>query len=107
MENEKIYFTPGDTVRCKQLPDAPLMYVLRKKELTFKDAENMKWSDEEQEHVAPIVETTITKCRNYIANSYDTFLRISSISPPSSTGASATPPVEEDRSNDLSNLQTE
>lgn len=40
MENEKIYFTPGDTVRCKQLPDAPLMYVLRKKELTFKDAEN-------------------------------------------------------------------
>ena len=40
MENEKIYFTPGDTVRCKQLPDAPLMYVLRKKELTFKDTEN-------------------------------------------------------------------
>lgn len=40
MENEKIYFTPGDTVRCKQLPDAPLMYVLRKKELAFKDAEN-------------------------------------------------------------------
>ena len=40
MENEKIYFTPGDTVRCKQLPDAPMMYVLRKKELTFKDAEN-------------------------------------------------------------------
>lgn len=40
MENEKIYFTPGDTVRCKQLPDAPLMYVLRKKELTFKDVEN-------------------------------------------------------------------
>ena len=40
MENEKIYFTPGDTVRCKQLPDAPLMYVLRKKELTFKDVDN-------------------------------------------------------------------
>ena len=45
---------------------------------TFKDAENMKWSNDEQEHVAPIVETTITKCRRYIADSYDTFLRISS-----------------------------
>lgn len=46
---------------------------------TFKDAENMKWSNDEQEHVAPIVETTITKCRKYIADSYDTFLRISSV----------------------------
>lgn len=45
----------------------------------FKDAENMKWSDEEQEHVAPLVETTITKCRKKIADSYDTFLRISSV----------------------------
>lgn len=45
---------------------------------TFKDAENMKWSNDEQEHVAPIVETTITKCRKFIAESYDTFLRISS-----------------------------
>lgn len=50
---------------------------------TFKDAENMKWSDEDQEHVAPIVETTITKCRKSIADSYDTFLRISSaVAPP-------------------------
>lgn len=46
---------------------------------TFKDAENMKWSNDEQEHVAPIVETTITKCRKFIADSYDTFLRISSV----------------------------
>ncbi len=45
---------------------------------TFKDAENMKWSNDEQEHVAPLVETTITKCRKYIADSYDTRLRISS-----------------------------
>ncbi len=44
----------------------------------FKDAENMKWSDEEQEHVAPLISNTITKCRRNIANSYDTFLRISS-----------------------------
>lgn len=44
----------------------------------FHDAENMKWSNEEQEHVAPLLETTISKCRISIANSYDTFLRISS-----------------------------
>lgn len=45
----------------------------------FKDAENMKWSDLDQEFVAPLCETTITKCRKKIANSYDTFLRISSV----------------------------
>lgn len=44
----------------------------------FNDAENMKWSDEYQEHIAPLLETTLTHCRKYIADSYDTFLRISS-----------------------------
>lgn len=48
---------------------------------TFKDAENMKWSDEDQEFVAPLVSTTISKCRKGVANSYDTFLRISSSEP--------------------------
>lgn len=47
----------------------------------FHDAENMKWSDEQQEHVAPLIEMTLTKCRRYIADSYDTFLRISSAAP--------------------------
>lgn len=56
---------------------------------TFKDAENMKWSNDEQEHVAPIIETTITKCRLYIARSYDTFLRISSVQPVLSVGLNA------------------
>ena len=50
---------------------------------TFKDAENMKWSNDEQEHIAPLIENTITKCRKSIADSYDTFLRISSVSPTS------------------------
>lgn len=45
----------------------------------FRDAENMKWSDEEQEFVAPLVSNTITKTRKWIANSYNTFLRISSV----------------------------
>lgn len=55
----------------------------------FGDAENMKWDEEAQEHVCPIVSTTITKCRKFIANSYDTFLRISS------TGAPMQPVGEE------------
>lgn len=45
----------------------------------FKDAENMKWSNDDQEFMAPLQETTITKCRRKIAESYDTFLRISSV----------------------------
>lgn len=49
---------------------------------TFGDAENMKWSDEDQEHICPLIETTVTHCRKYIANSYDTFLRISSTAAP-------------------------
>lgn len=48
----------------------------------FRDAENMKWSDEDQEHVAPLVSNTITKTRRWIANSYNTFLRISSADAP-------------------------
>lgn len=45
----------------------------------FYDAENMKWSNDEQDFVAPLCETTISHTRKFIANSYDTFLRISSV----------------------------
>lgn len=48
---------------------------------TFHDAEQMKWSNDDQDFIAPITETTVTKCRKIVANSYDTFLRISSIPP--------------------------
>lgn len=51
----------------------------------FGDAENMKWSDEEQEHVCPLNETTITHCRKFVADSYDTYLRISSVVVPADT----------------------
>lgn len=44
----------------------------------FGDAENMKWVEEEQEHICPVTETSITKCRKWVADSYDTFQRISS-----------------------------
>lgn len=37
---EKIYFIPGDVVKVRQLEVAPAMYVLKKKELTFKDRED-------------------------------------------------------------------
>lgn len=37
---ERVYFTPGMRVKCKQVPNSPEMYVLRKKELTFKDRED-------------------------------------------------------------------
>lgn len=40
---------------------------------TFHDAEQMKWSNDDQEFVAPIISTTITHTRKYIADSYDTF----------------------------------
>jgi len=42
----------------------------------FYDAEQMKWSQEDNEYIAPIVETTISKCNVCVANSYDTFEQI-------------------------------
>ena len=45
---------------------------------TFHDAEQMKWSNDANEYVAPIVETTIIKCNLEVAKSYDTFETISS-----------------------------
>lgn len=43
---------------------------------TFKDAENMKWSNDDMEHVAPVIETTITHTQKWVANSYDTYEQI-------------------------------
>lgn len=40
------------------------------------DAEHMKWSAEENEYVAPKIETVIEKCQLAVANSYDTFEQI-------------------------------
>jgi len=45
---------------------------------TFHDAEQMKWDNLQQDFVAPVVETTVTKCRKLVSNSYDTFMRIHS-----------------------------
>ena len=42
------------------------------------DAEQLKWSNDDNEYIAPLVETTIAKCNVKIANSYDTFEQIKS-----------------------------
>ena len=68
-------------IKCNMINFFGLGYLIKE----FHDAENMKWSDEDQEHIAPLVETTLTKCRKYIANSYNTYLRISSVTPQAST----------------------
>lgn len=43
---------------------------------TMYDAELMKWSNDENEYVAPLVVRTISKCNLRIANLYDTFEQI-------------------------------
>lgn len=40
------------------------------------DAEQLKWSNADNEYIAPLVETTISKCNLSVANSYDTFEQI-------------------------------
>lgn len=40
------------------------------------DAEQLKWSNDDNEYIAPLVETTISKCNLKVANSYDTFEQI-------------------------------
>lgn len=65
-------------IDCQMIPFMWTGFLIK----TFKDAENMKWSNDDQEHVAPLIETTVTKCRRSISDSYDTFLRISSVEVP-------------------------
>lgn len=42
----------------------------------FYDAEQMRWSQIENEYVAPITKTSISKCQLKIAQMYDTFEQI-------------------------------
>lgn len=51
------------------------------------DAEQMKWSNEENEYVAPLIETTFSKCNLCVAKSYDTFeeIQTSTSHPPKKT----------------------
>lgn len=42
------------------------------------NAEQMKWSQEDNEYIAPLEETTISKCNVAVSQSYDTFEQIKS-----------------------------
>ena len=42
------------------------------------DAEQLKWSNDDNEYIAPLLTTTISKCNLKVANSYDTFEQIKS-----------------------------
>lgn len=56
-------------IHCDTLELPFITFIIK----TFYNAELMKWSSEENEYVAPILETTISKPNLIVANSYDTF----------------------------------
>lgn len=45
------------------------------------DGDNIKWSDEEQDFVGELIENTISHTRLSVANSYDTYETISTVTP--------------------------
>lgn len=61
-------------IQCKMLNFLGLGILIK----TFSDAENMKWSAEDNDYVAPLIETSVSKCNLCVANSYDTFEQIES-----------------------------
>lgn len=65
-------------IKCKIIR-TPFFGILIKR---FGDAEQMKWDENEQDFVCPIVNTTVTKCRKIITTFYNTYQRISSVEVP-------------------------
>lgn len=61
-------------IECKMINFLGLGILIK----SMYDAEQMKWSQDDNEYVAPIMETTISKCNLSVANSYDTFEQIKS-----------------------------
>lgn len=61
-------------IQCRMLNFLGLGILIK----TFSDAENMKWSNEDNDYVAPLLETSISKCNLSVAKSYDTFEQIQS-----------------------------
>lgn len=58
----------------------------------YRDAENMIWNNDIQDFEAPILETTISKYRKSIADSFDTYYIIRSDTS-STGGVTTTPPI--------------
>jgi hypothetical protein len=59
-------------IECSILSIAKLSVLIKR----MYDAEQLKWSNDDNEYVAPLIETTISKCNLSVANSYDTFEQI-------------------------------
>lgn len=63
---------------CRYQIDCKMMNILGLGLLikSMYDAEQLKWSNDDNEYIAPLIETTISKCNVCVANSYDTFEQI-------------------------------
>ena len=61
-------------IQCRMLSFLGLGILIK----TFSDAENMHWSNEDNDYIAPLLETSISKCNVAVANSYDTNEQIES-----------------------------
>ena len=61
-------------IQCRMINFCGLGILIKK----FHDAECMKWSNDDNEYVSPLLETSISKCNIHVANSYDTFEQIES-----------------------------
>lgn len=59
-------------IECKMLNILGLGILIK----SMYDAEQLKWSNDDNEYIAPLIETTISKCNISVAQSYDTFEQI-------------------------------
>lgn len=59
-------------IECKMLNLLGLGILIK----SMYDAEQLKWSTEDNEYIAPLIETTISKCNVSVAKCYDTFEQI-------------------------------
>lgn len=60
-------------INCNMFPFLSTGFLIKE----FNDAENMKWDEQLQEHVAPTLELSFSKVRRVISQCYDTNQRIS------------------------------
>lgn len=59
-------------INCNMFPFLSTGFIIKE----FNDAENMKWDEELQEHVAPCLELSFSKVRKKVSQCYDTRERI-------------------------------
>lgn len=59
-------------INCNMFPFGTTGFIIKE----FNDAENMKWNQDLQEHIAPTIELSFSKVRKKISECYDTNSRI-------------------------------